>query len=124
MMDDIQEAELSINDLLVLADELDVTSGEIQEFDCPGNINADIPAMVLTYLASFTIIEWINDTTPKSRNEVLAELCGSLAYMFDWFKCEASEQELAQLRALTDALDALTNPESRPRAFVMPQTLH
>ena len=124
MMDDIHEAELNISDLSLLANELDATSGEIQEFDCPGNINADIPAMVLTDLASFTLSEWVNDATPKSRDEVLAKLCGSLAYMFDWFKSEASEQELAPLRALTDALDTLTNPESRPRAFVMPQTLH
>jgi len=45
-------------DIPALVDDLRVASGEVQRADCDGNINADIPAMVLTDLAALTLEQW------------------------------------------------------------------
>lgn len=99
-----------------LADALRLAWQDIQEADCPGNINADIPAMVLTDLAATALDQWWGDAPPLSRAELLATMCGALAYMLDWFKGGADEGERKRLRAATDALNALTKEELRPRA--------
>lgn len=40
--------------------------------------------------------------------------------MFDWFKDDADDVELKRLRALTSALDALTEEDLRPRVGKVP----
>lgn len=107
-------------ELSVLADQLASASSEVRRMDCPGNINADIPAMVLTDLASHALAQWGTEDAPEERAELLARLCGPLAYMFDWFKAEADGEELSRLKALTDALDALTVEADRPRFGKVP----
>lgn len=42
-------------DLPALVDDLRRASAEVQRADCDGNINADIPAMVLTDLGALTL---------------------------------------------------------------------
>ena len=107
-----------MGDLVELAADLRLAWQEIQEAECPGNINADIPAMVLTDLAALTLDQWEGHSPPLSRAELLASICGALAYMLDWFKSGADEGERKRLRTATDALDALTSEDLRPRAPV------
>ena len=103
-----------------LAADLRLASAEIRAADCPGNINADIPAMVLTDLAALTVEQWEGETPAMSRTELLATMCGALGYMLDWFKDDADDVELARLCALTSALDALTQEHLRPRVGKVP----
>ena len=103
-----------------LAADLRLAWQEIREADCPGNINADIPAMVLTDLAAMALDQWEGHSPPLSRAEILATMCGALAYMLDWFKGGADEVERNRLTAATDALDALTTEDQRPRLGKMP----
>ncbi len=107
-------------DIPALAADLRLASAEIRAADCPGNINADIPAMVLTDLAALTLDQWEGETPAMSRTELLATMCGALGYMLDWFKCDADEGERKRLRAATDALDALTKEDLRPRLGKVP----
>lgn len=107
-------------DIPALVAELRLASAGIQEADCDGNINADIPAMVLTDLAALTVEQWEGQTPEMSRTELLATMCGKLAYMLGWFKGGADGEELARLNAATDALDALTTEDLRPRLFKVP----
>lgn len=102
-------------DFAKLAADLRLAWREIQEADCPGNINADIPAMVLTDLAALTLDQWEGHSPPLSRAALLATICGGLAYMLDWFQGSAEQGERKQLRAATRALDALTREDLRPR---------
>ncbi|WP_417206745.1 hypothetical protein [Antarctobacter sp.] len=102
-------------DMAALGDELVAASEEIRGLDCPGNIYADIPAMVLTDLAAMTVRQWTGEYRHMERSELLTVMCGALAYMFDWFKGEANDVELSRLRDLTRALDAMTREEHRPR---------
>jgi hypothetical protein len=98
-----------------LAADLRLAWQEIQEAECPGNINADVPAMVLTDLAALALDQWEGHAPPLSRADLLAKMCGALAYMLDWFEDGADEGERERLRAATDALDALSTEELRPR---------
>lgn len=107
-------------DFPTLAADLRLAWQEIREADCPGNINADIPAMVLTDLAATVLDQWEGHSPPLSRAELLATMCGALGYMLDWFKSGADEAERKRLRAATDALDALTTEDQRPRFGKMP----
>lgn len=107
-------------DFAELAADLRIAWREIQEADCPGNINADIPAMVLTDLAALTLEQWEGHSPPLSRAELLATMCGTLAYMLDWFKGSAKEGERERLRAATDALEALAQEDLRPRFGKVP----
>lgn len=117
--DDDGEWEVA-TDFPTLAADLRLAWQEIQEAECPGNINADIPAMVLTDLAALTLDQWEGHSPPLSRAELLATMCGALAYMLDWFKSGADEGERKRLRAATDALDALTKEDLRPRLGKVP----
>jgi hypothetical protein len=112
--DDEGEGEVA-TDFATLAADLRLASQEIQEADCPGNINSDIPALVLTDLAALTLDQWEEHSPPLSRAELLATICGGLAYMLEWFQGSAEEGERKQLRAATRALDALTREDLRPR---------
>lgn len=107
-------------DLPALVDDLRRASAEVQRADCEGNINADIPAMVLTDLAALTLEQWEGDAPEMDRGRLLATICGALDYMFDWFKDDADVAELARLCALTRALDALTKEDLRPRVGKVP----
>lgn len=107
-------------DFPALAADLRLASAEVRAADCPGSINADIPAMVLTDLAALTLEQWEGESPAMSRTELLATMCGALGYMFDWFKSDADDAELARLCALTDALDALTQENLRPRVGKVP----
>ncbi len=107
-------------DIPALAADLRLASVEIQKADCPGNINADIPAMVLTDLAALAVEQWEGETPALSRAELLATICGGLGYMLDWFESDADDAELKRLRAATDALDALTKEDLRPRLGKVP----
>ncbi len=107
-------------DIPALAADLRLASADIQEADCPGNINADIPAMVLTDLAALALDQWEGEEPAMARSTLLATMCGALGYMFDWFTSDADDAELARLCALTDALDALTREDLRPRFGKVP----
>lgn len=107
-------------DIPVLVDDLRLASAEVRAADCDGNINADIPAMVLTDLAALTLEQWEGDVPNMDRKSLLAAMCGALGYMFDWFKDNANDAELERLRALTRALDALTEEDLRPRVGKVP----
>ena len=107
-------------DFPTLAADLRLAWQEIREAYCPGNINADIPAMVLTDLAALALDQWEGHSPAMSRAELLATMCGALAYMLDWFKGGASDEERNRLCAATDALNALTKGELRPRVGKMP----
>jgi len=117
--DDDGEWEPEINFAALVAD-LRLAWQEIQEADCPGNINADIPAMVLTDLAALALDQWEGESPLMSRTALLATMCGALAYMLDWFKGRADDDERTRLCAATDALNALTKEENRPRLGKMP----
>ena len=52
-----------------LADDLRLASVEIQRSDCDGNINADIPVMVLTDLAALTLEQWEGDAPNMGRKK-------------------------------------------------------
>ena len=120
MADYRPETDDAETDFTALADACRAAWQEIQEADCPGNINADIPAMVLTDLAAMALDQWEGHSPPLSRAELLATMCGALAYMLDWFKSGADEEERKRLRAATDALDALTKEDFRPRLGKVP----
>lgn len=107
-------------DMAALGDELVAASEEIRGLDCPGNINADVPAMVLTDLAAMAVRQWTGEYRHVERTELLCIMCGSLAYMFDWFTSDADDAELKRLCALTRALDALTEEHLRPRVGKVP----
>ena len=107
-------------DIPALVDDLRVASVEVQRADCDGNINADIPAMVLTDLAALTLEQWDGDAPKMDRKKLLATMCGALGYMFDWFTSDADDAELKRLCALTRALDALTEEHLRPRVGKVP----
>lgn len=107
-------------DIPALVDDLRVASVEVQRADCEGNINADIPAMVLTDLAALTLEQWDGDAPKMHRKKLLATMCGALGYMFDWFTSDADDAELKRLCALTRALDALTEEDLRPRVGKVP----
>ena len=104
-----------VTDLPTLAADLRLAMDELRETDCPGNVNADVPAMVLTDLAALTLDQWEVGGEELSRDELLAKMCGALAYMFDWFKLNADDLELERLRELTRALDAMSSEDHRPR---------
>ena len=103
-----------------LAANLRSASAEIQGADCPGNIEADIPSMVLTDITALMVEQWSGVEPEMKRDELLARLCGPLAYMLDWFKADAHDRERARLSAVTDALDALTVEAERPRFGKVP----
>lgn len=107
-------------DIAALVDDLRVASVEVQRADCDGNINADIPAMVLTDLAALALEQWDGEKPEIGRKELLARMCGALGYMFDWFTSDADDAELKRLCALTRALDALTEENLRPRVGKVP----
>lgn len=107
-------------DIPALVDDLRLATAEVRAADCPGNINADIPAMVLTDLAALTLEQWEGNEPEMDRKRLLATMCGALGYMFDWFTSDADDAELARLCALTDALDALTQENLRPRVGKVP----
>lgn len=108
-------------DMAALGDGLVAASEEIRGLDCPGNINADIPAMVLTDLAAMAVRQWTGEFRHMERSELLSIMCWSLAYMFDWFTSDADDAELERLSALTRALDALTDEDLRPRVGKVPR---
>lgn len=107
-------------DIPALVDDLRLASTEVRAADCDGNINADIPAMVLTDLAALTLEQWEGDAPNMDRKKLLATMCGALGYMFDWFKNNADDPELTRLCALTRALDELTKEDLRPRVGKVP----
>lgn len=96
--DDDGEWEVA-TDFPALAADLRLAWQEIQEADCPGNINADIPAMVLTDLAAMALDQWEGHSPAMGRAELLATMCGALAYMLDWFKSGADDGERKRLSA-------------------------
>nr|WP_319251772.1 hypothetical protein [uncultured Celeribacter sp.] len=111
-------------DFPALADALRFASAEIQGADCHGNIDADIPSMVLTDLAALTVEQWDGEMPAMSRTDLLATICGALGYMLDYFTSDADDDELARICAATKALDALTREELRPRFGKIPEGLH
>jgi hypothetical protein len=64
---------LNPTELSVLANQLASASAEVQQKDCPGNINADIPAMVLTDLASHALAQWGTEDAPEVQRDKQGE---------------------------------------------------
>lgn len=105
-----------------LANRLYKLHDEIASEDCPGNIHADIPALVFVDLAALTIQQWEGIRPKMSSSELLAMICGSLAYMFDWWDDDNDKQTAERVHAVIQALDALTTPALRPRLFSFEET--
>lgn len=111
-------------DFPALVDALRFASAEIRSADCYGNIDADIPAMVLTDLAALTVEQWEGGVPAMNRADLLATICGAFGYLLDYFTSDAGDAELARLCAATKALDALTREELRPRFGKIPVSAH
>ena len=81
MYDDDERVWHFQTDIPALVDALLLASAEVQRADCDGNINADIPAMVLTDLAALTLEQWDGEEPEMGREKLLATMCGALGYI-------------------------------------------
>ncbi|MBL8561284.1 MAG: hypothetical protein JNN06_03295 [Gemmobacter sp.] len=95
-------------------------SAEIRDTDVPGNVDADIPAMVLTDLAALALEQWRGDDKPMDRSRFIATLCGNFSFMLERFTLDDLPQgEMLLVRDAVAALDALAPDRSRVPHEVM-----